>query len=57
MIIDATKINYFSNPSRSAFDYKLKEIKEKNKKEKVGVILDATGFKIKRKNNKGDMYE
>jgi hypothetical protein len=45
MIIDATKINYFNNPERSAFDQPKSRVtgkKNKQHDEDLGVIIDAS---------------
>jgi hypothetical protein len=52
MIIDATKINYFADPDRSAYDYvdqtKKSKKSTKSKKQETGVILDASSGQRKK---------
>lgn len=42
MIIDATKISYFKDPERSAFDQLRKKKPKVNREKNLGVIIDAS---------------
>lgn len=52
MIIDATKINYFSDPQRSSYDEKPKRKSHKRDKEDLGVIVDVSSTRKSKRTRK-----